>query len=86
MTEIVGYPCPHKGSALLSVDKKTYSLPLGKLKKLVPFLLFFLSLQMISLLQTWPELPVLNALELLDFSFPDRYVGSFAINSLKKLT
>uniref|UniRef100_A0A8C2TNV4 Phosphatidylinositol 4,5-bisphosphate 3-kinase catalytic subunit delta isoform n=1 Tax=Coturnix japonica TaxID=93934 RepID=A0A8C2TNV4_COTJA len=42
--------------------------------------------QMISLLQTWPELPVLNALELLDFSFPDRYVGSFAINSLKKLT
>uniref|UniRef100_A0A8C5J3F9 phosphatidylinositol-4,5-bisphosphate 3-kinase n=1 Tax=Junco hyemalis TaxID=40217 RepID=A0A8C5J3F9_JUNHY len=44
------------------------------------------SLTMISLLQTWPELPVLNALELLDFSFPDRYVGSFAINSLKKLT
>uniref|UniRef100_A0A663LSE5 phosphatidylinositol-4,5-bisphosphate 3-kinase n=1 Tax=Athene cunicularia TaxID=194338 RepID=A0A663LSE5_ATHCN len=42
--------------------------------------------RMISLLQTWPELPVLNALELLDFSFPDRYVGSFAINSLKKLT
>ncbi|NXE10361.1 PK3CD kinase, partial [Lophotis ruficrista] len=42
--------------------------------------------QMISLLQTWPELPVLNALELLDFNFPDRYVGSFAINSLKKLT
>uniref|UniRef100_A0A8C6K1F4 Phosphatidylinositol 4,5-bisphosphate 3-kinase catalytic subunit delta isoform n=1 Tax=Melopsittacus undulatus TaxID=13146 RepID=A0A8C6K1F4_MELUD len=42
--------------------------------------------QMISLLQTWPELPVLNALELLDFSFPDRYVGSFAVNSLKKLT
>uniref|UniRef100_A0A663LSK0 Phosphatidylinositol 4,5-bisphosphate 3-kinase catalytic subunit delta isoform n=1 Tax=Athene cunicularia TaxID=194338 RepID=A0A663LSK0_ATHCN len=37
-------------------------------------------------LATWPELPVLNALELLDFSFPDRYVGSFAINSLKKLT
>uniref|UniRef100_A0A674K4C5 Phosphatidylinositol 3-kinase catalytic subunit type 3 n=1 Tax=Terrapene triunguis TaxID=2587831 RepID=A0A674K4C5_9SAUR len=42
--------------------------------------------QMISLLQSWPELPVLNALELLDFSFPDRYVGSFTINSLKKLT
>lgn len=42
--------------------------------------------QMITLLQNWPELPVLNALELLDFSFPDRYVGSFTINSLKKLT
>lgn len=42
--------------------------------------------QMIHLLQSWPELPVLNALELLDFSFPDRYVGSFTVNSLKKLT
>uniref|UniRef100_A0ACB8EEY3 Phosphatidylinositol 4,5-bisphosphate 3-kinase catalytic subunit delta isoform n=1 Tax=Sphaerodactylus townsendi TaxID=933632 RepID=A0ACB8EEY3_9SAUR len=42
--------------------------------------------QMIHLLQTWPELPVLNALELLDFSFPDRHVGSFTVNSLKKLT
>ncbi|XP_060115268.1 phosphatidylinositol 4,5-bisphosphate 3-kinase catalytic subunit delta isoform isoform X1 [Heteronotia binoei] len=42
--------------------------------------------QMIYLLQTWPELPVLNALELLDFSFPDRYVGAFTVNSLKKLT
>nr|XP_028596552.1 phosphatidylinositol 4,5-bisphosphate 3-kinase catalytic subunit delta isoform [Podarcis muralis]XP_028596553.1 phosphatidylinositol 4,5-bisphosphate 3-kinase catalytic subunit delta isoform [Podarcis muralis]XP_028596555.1 phosphatidylinositol 4,5-bisphosphate 3-kinase catalytic subunit delta isoform [Podarcis muralis] len=42
--------------------------------------------QMIHLLQSWPELPVLNALELLDFNFPDRYVGSFTVNSLKKLT
>uniref|UniRef100_A0A803TN68 phosphatidylinositol-4,5-bisphosphate 3-kinase n=1 Tax=Anolis carolinensis TaxID=28377 RepID=A0A803TN68_ANOCA len=42
--------------------------------------------QMIYLLQSWPELPVLNALELLDFSFPDRYVGAFTVNSLKKLT
>uniref|UniRef100_A0A8B9TUC5 phosphatidylinositol-4,5-bisphosphate 3-kinase n=1 Tax=Anas platyrhynchos TaxID=8839 RepID=A0A8B9TUC5_ANAPL len=41
--------------------------------------------QMISLLQTWPELPVLNALELLDFSFPDRYVGSFITNCSKYL-
>uniref|UniRef100_A0A8B9TUA0 phosphatidylinositol-4,5-bisphosphate 3-kinase n=1 Tax=Anas platyrhynchos TaxID=8839 RepID=A0A8B9TUA0_ANAPL len=40
---------------------------------------------MISLLQTWPELPVLNALELLDFSFPDRYVGSFITNCSKYL-
>jgi len=50
------------------------------------FAIFFFPLQMIFLLQTWPELPVLNALELLDFSFPDCYVGFFAINSLKKLT
>uniref|UniRef100_A0A8B9TXE0 phosphatidylinositol-4,5-bisphosphate 3-kinase n=1 Tax=Anas platyrhynchos TaxID=8839 RepID=A0A8B9TXE0_ANAPL len=35
--------------------------------------------------QTWPELPVLNALELLDFSFPDRYVGSFITNCSKYL-
>uniref|UniRef100_A0A8C4U0V4 phosphatidylinositol-4,5-bisphosphate 3-kinase n=1 Tax=Falco tinnunculus TaxID=100819 RepID=A0A8C4U0V4_FALTI len=42
-----------------------------------PFILITTRDEMISLLQTWPELPVLNALELLDFSFPDRYVGSF---------
>lgn len=42
--------------------------------------------QMLYLLCSWPELPVLSALELLDFSFPDSYVGSFAIKSLRKLT
>ncbi|XP_044523653.1 phosphatidylinositol 4,5-bisphosphate 3-kinase catalytic subunit delta isoform [Gracilinanus agilis] len=42
--------------------------------------------QMLFLLRSWPELPVLSALELLDFSFPDRHVGSFAIQSLRKLT
>ncbi|XP_070615365.1 phosphatidylinositol 4,5-bisphosphate 3-kinase catalytic subunit delta isoform isoform X2 [Erythrolamprus reginae] len=42
--------------------------------------------QMIFLLQSWPELPVLNALELLDFNFPDPFVSRFAVNSLKKLT
>uniref|UniRef100_I3ME19 phosphatidylinositol-4,5-bisphosphate 3-kinase n=1 Tax=Ictidomys tridecemlineatus TaxID=43179 RepID=I3ME19_ICTTR len=42
--------------------------------------------QMLYLLCSWPELPVLNALELLDFSFPDCHVGSFAIRSLQKLT
>ncbi|XP_029435124.1 phosphatidylinositol 4,5-bisphosphate 3-kinase catalytic subunit delta isoform isoform X2 [Rhinatrema bivittatum] len=42
--------------------------------------------QMLYLLQSWPELPVLCALELLDFNFPDRYVRAFTINSLKKLT
>ncbi|XP_075459685.1 phosphatidylinositol 4,5-bisphosphate 3-kinase catalytic subunit delta isoform [Ascaphus truei] len=42
--------------------------------------------QMVYLLQSWPDLPVLTALELLDFNFPDRYVGSFTISCLKKLT
>ncbi|XP_032088182.1 phosphatidylinositol 4,5-bisphosphate 3-kinase catalytic subunit delta isoform isoform X2 [Thamnophis elegans] len=42
--------------------------------------------QMIFLLQSWPELPVLNALELLDFNFPDPNVSCFTVNSLKKLT
>lgn len=42
--------------------------------------------QMLYLLCSWPELPVLSALELLDSSFPDRHVGSFAIRSLRKLT
>uniref|UniRef100_A0A8D0BW54 phosphatidylinositol-4,5-bisphosphate 3-kinase n=1 Tax=Salvator merianae TaxID=96440 RepID=A0A8D0BW54_SALMN len=41
---------------------------------------------MVHLLQSWRELPVLNALELLDFNFPDRCVSSFTVNSLKKLT
>lgn len=41
---------------------------------------------MLYLLGSWPELPVLSALELLDCSFPDRHVGSFAIKSLRKLT
>lgn len=42
--------------------------------------------QMLYLLRSWPELPVLSALELLDFGFPDCHVGSFAIKSLRKLT
>ncbi|KAM4821891.1 phosphatidylinositol 4,5-bisphosphate 3-kinase catalytic subunit delta isoform-like isoform X7 [Urocitellus parryii] len=42
--------------------------------------------QMLYLLCSWPELPVLNALELLDFSFPNCHMGSFAIRSLQKLT
>lgn len=42
--------------------------------------------QMVYLLQKWPELPVLTALELLDFNYPDRYVGMFTMNCLRKLT
>ncbi|GCC34161.1 hypothetical protein chiPu_0012634 [Chiloscyllium punctatum] len=42
--------------------------------------------QMIYLLQSWKELPALNALELLDYSFPSRYVRLLAINCLKKLS
>uniref|UniRef100_A0A287CTZ7 phosphatidylinositol-4,5-bisphosphate 3-kinase n=1 Tax=Ictidomys tridecemlineatus TaxID=43179 RepID=A0A287CTZ7_ICTTR len=45
---------------------------------------------MLYLLCSWPELPVLNALELLDFTrcwqSGDCHVGSFAIRSLRKLT
>ena len=53
---------------------------------LTPALTARILLQMLYLLCSWPELPVLSALELLDFSFPDRHVGSFAIKSLRKLT
>ncbi|XP_078413939.1 phosphatidylinositol 4,5-bisphosphate 3-kinase catalytic subunit delta isoform isoform X1 [Cetorhinus maximus] len=42
--------------------------------------------QMMYLLQSWKELPALNALELLDYSFPSRCVRSLAINCLKKLS
>ncbi|XP_018606869.1 phosphatidylinositol 4,5-bisphosphate 3-kinase catalytic subunit delta isoform isoform X2 [Scleropages formosus] len=42
--------------------------------------------QMVSLLQKWPDLPALHALELLDYSFPDRNVRSFTIRCLRKLS
>ncbi|XP_062889212.1 phosphatidylinositol 4,5-bisphosphate 3-kinase catalytic subunit delta isoform [Mobula hypostoma] len=42
--------------------------------------------QVIYLLQSWKELSALNALELLDYSFPSRYVRSLAIDCLRKLS
>ncbi|XP_066547128.1 phosphatidylinositol 4,5-bisphosphate 3-kinase catalytic subunit delta isoform [Amia ocellicauda] len=42
--------------------------------------------QMICLLQAWPDLPAIHALELLDYSFPDRNVRSFTIRCLRKLS
>ncbi|TRY82502.1 hypothetical protein DNTS_013819 [Danionella cerebrum] len=41
--------------------------------------------QMVGLLQRWPDLSVLHALELLDYSFPDPHVRSFTIRCLRKL-
>uniref|UniRef100_M4AAZ1 phosphatidylinositol-4,5-bisphosphate 3-kinase n=1 Tax=Xiphophorus maculatus TaxID=8083 RepID=M4AAZ1_XIPMA len=42
--------------------------------------------QMVGLLKSWPELPAIHALELLDYSFPDPAVRSFTIRCLKKLS
>nr|XP_057941491.1 phosphatidylinositol 4,5-bisphosphate 3-kinase catalytic subunit delta isoform [Doryrhamphus excisus] len=42
--------------------------------------------QMVSLLRNWPELPAIQALELLDYSFPDPAVRSFTIRCLRKLS
>ncbi|XP_062282645.1 phosphatidylinositol 4,5-bisphosphate 3-kinase catalytic subunit delta isoform [Scomber scombrus] len=42
--------------------------------------------QMVGLLRNWPELPAINALELLDYSFPDPAVRSFTIRCLRKLS
>ncbi|KAJ8360786.1 hypothetical protein SKAU_G00173110 [Synaphobranchus kaupii] len=42
--------------------------------------------QMVLLLSKWPDLPALHALELLDYSFPDRNVRSFTIRCLRKLS
>uniref|UniRef100_A0A3P9PM09 phosphatidylinositol-4,5-bisphosphate 3-kinase n=1 Tax=Poecilia reticulata TaxID=8081 RepID=A0A3P9PM09_POERE len=42
--------------------------------------------QMVSLLKSWPELPAIQALELLDYSFPDPAVRYFTIRCLKKLS
>ncbi|KAK6472347.1 phosphatidylinositol 4,5-bisphosphate 3-kinase catalytic subunit delta isoform-like [Huso huso] len=41
--------------------------------------------QMTCLLQDWPDLSPWHALELLDYSFPDRNVRSFTVRCLKKL-
>uniref|UniRef100_A0A673IVW5 phosphatidylinositol-4,5-bisphosphate 3-kinase n=1 Tax=Sinocyclocheilus rhinocerous TaxID=307959 RepID=A0A673IVW5_9TELE len=41
--------------------------------------------QMVGLLQKWPELPAIHALELLDYSFPDPHARSFTIRCLRKL-
>lgn len=40
---------------------------------------------MVSLLNKWPDLPAIHALELLDYSFPDPAVRSFTIRCLRKL-
>lgn len=40
---------------------------------------------MVSLLRNWPDLPAIQALELLDYSFPDPAVRSFTIRCLRKL-
>uniref|UniRef100_A0A8C6PMI8 phosphatidylinositol-4,5-bisphosphate 3-kinase n=1 Tax=Nothobranchius furzeri TaxID=105023 RepID=A0A8C6PMI8_NOTFU len=41
---------------------------------------------MVSLLRNWPDLPAIQALELLDYSFPDPAVRSFTIRCLRKLS
>ncbi|XP_049609966.1 phosphatidylinositol 4,5-bisphosphate 3-kinase catalytic subunit delta isoform isoform X1 [Syngnathus scovelli] len=43
-------------------------------------------IQMVGLLRSWPELPAILALELLDYSFPDPAVRSFTIRCLRKLS
>ncbi|XP_068192668.1 phosphatidylinositol 4,5-bisphosphate 3-kinase catalytic subunit delta isoform isoform X1 [Antennarius striatus] len=42
--------------------------------------------QMVSLLRNWPDLPAIQALELLDYSFPEPAVRSFTIRCLRKLS
>uniref|UniRef100_A0A8C6PJX0 phosphatidylinositol-4,5-bisphosphate 3-kinase n=1 Tax=Nothobranchius furzeri TaxID=105023 RepID=A0A8C6PJX0_NOTFU len=44
------------------------------------------SKEMVSLLRNWPDLPAIQALELLDYSFPDPAVRSFTIRCLRKLS
>ncbi|XP_056279793.1 phosphatidylinositol 4,5-bisphosphate 3-kinase catalytic subunit delta isoform isoform X2 [Pseudoliparis swirei] len=42
--------------------------------------------QLVSLLKNWQDLPGIQALELLDYSFPDPAVRSFTIRCLRKLS
>lgn len=42
-------------------------------------------LQLQALLQIWPKLSPRDALELLDFNYPDQYVREFAVNCLRDM-
>lgn len=42
--------------------------------------------QMMKLLQRWPQLPVENALELLDYAYPDCHVRKFAVQCLRDIS
>ncbi|KAM4695460.1 phosphatidylinositol 4,5-bisphosphate 3-kinase catalytic subunit beta isoform 1-T2 [Discoglossus pictus] len=42
--------------------------------------------QLQALLQIWSKLPPRDALELLDFNYPDQYVREYAVNCLKQMS
>jgi hypothetical protein len=41
--------------------------------------------QLQALLQIWPKLPPREALELLDFNYPDQYVREYAVSCLRQM-
>lgn len=49
------------------------------------FKIISLVLQLQALLQIWPKLSPRDALELLDFNYPDQYVREFAVNCLRDM-
>uniref|UniRef100_A0A8D1WC69 phosphatidylinositol-4,5-bisphosphate 3-kinase n=1 Tax=Sus scrofa TaxID=9823 RepID=A0A8D1WC69_PIG len=53
-------------------------------KFLNQFHFFFKQLQ--ALLQIWPKLPPREALELLDFNYPDQYVREYAVGCLRQMS
>ena len=59
----------------------------GKIDHFAKFLnqfhFFFKQLQ--ALLQIWPKLPPREALELLDFNYPDQYVREYAVGCLRQM-
>lgn len=49
------------------------------------FKILSLVLQLQALLQIWPKLSPRDALELLDFNYPDQFVREFAVNCLRDM-
>ncbi|OBS78274.1 hypothetical protein A6R68_19337, partial [Neotoma lepida] len=47
---------------------------------------FFNFKQLQALLQIWPKLPPREALELLDFNYPDQYVREYAVGCLRQMS
>uniref|UniRef100_A0A8C9F3X3 phosphatidylinositol-4,5-bisphosphate 3-kinase n=1 Tax=Pavo cristatus TaxID=9049 RepID=A0A8C9F3X3_PAVCR len=74
-------PCPHLPLALFPPMPQKDPLSYFNCNLIV----FFLK-QLQALLQIWPKLLPREALELLDFNYPDQYVREYAVGCLKQMS
>lgn len=65
--------------------KPTHTLTDRCVETQASFKILSVVLQLQALLQIWPKLSPRDALELLDFNYPDQYVREFAVNCLRDM-